>query len=297
MAAPAEQDERTPLGGQAAEPEQRETPRRKTAFISGAAGGLGRATAELLAAKGWRVIAADRDEAALSRLRERVDVDTLVLDVADPASVQAAAEKLRALSPGLDGIVNFAGILAVGSVIELPEETLRRIFEVNVFGTYRVNRALFPLLLERKGRIVNISSETGWQSGMPFNGAYAMTKHAVEAYSDSLRRELRILGVRVVKIQPGPFRTDMTATIGPNFERAAAESHYFGCVLRRMLPRAVAAGGNGSDPRILAEAVLEALTAESPAAAYSVRPAWDRTVLDWLPTRLADHILHEVLKL
>ncbi|MCU0270099.1 MAG: SDR family oxidoreductase [Acidimicrobiales bacterium] len=269
---------------------------RKTVFITGAAGGLGRSTTELLVEKGWRVIAADFDEAALGRLGEAVEVDPVVLDVTDAASLRAAVERVGELTDGLDGIVNFAGILAVGSMIELPEDTLRRIFEVNVFGTYRVNQALFPLLLERKGRIVNISSETGWQSGAPFNGAYAMTKHAIEAYSDSLRRELRLLGIHVVKVQPGPFRTEMTASIGPNFERAAEQSRYFGDVLRRMLPRAVGAGEHASDPEILAQAVLKALTANPPGPSYSVRAARDRTMLEWLPTPVADRLLYEVLK-
>ncbi len=113
---------------------------------------------------------------------------------------------------GLDGVVNFAGILAVGSSSR-SKETCAACSTSTCMGTVRVNRALFPLVLARKGRIVNISSETGWQSGMPFNGPYAMSKHAIEAYSDSLRRELMFLGVQVIKIQPGPFRTAMVAGI------------------------------------------------------------------------------------
>lgn len=73
------------------------------------------------------------------------------------------------------------------------------------------------MLSSRKGRIVNISSETGWMSGGPFNGAYASSKHAIEAYSDSLRRELALLDMPVIKIQAGPFKTDMVKSIESNF--------------------------------------------------------------------------------
>ncbi|MFZ1491641.1 MAG: SDR family NAD(P)-dependent oxidoreductase [Ilumatobacteraceae bacterium] len=273
-----------------------ENRRKRTVFITGAAGGLGRSSTELLVKKGWTVFAGDFDQAALRRLTKAVDVVPVAVDVTDQASVNRAVAKVGKLTKGLDGIVNFAGILTIGSMIELPEDTLRRIFDVNVFGTYRVNQAFFPLLKARKGRIVNISSETGWQSGAPFNGAYAMTKHAIEAYSDSLRRELALLDMHVVKIQPGPFRTEMTASIGPNFDRAADQSQLFGKVLRKMRGAAVREGEHSSDPEILAEAVLKALTAKRPGPSYSVRPARERALMEYLPTPVVDRVMLEFLK-
>lgn len=269
--------------------------RQRAVFITGAAGGLGRSSTQLLVKKGWQVFAADYDQAALKRLRQDVDVVPVALDVTDTASVKKAVTQVSRKVDGLDGVVNFAGILAVGSMIEMPEETLRRLFEVNVFGTYRVNQAFFPLLRTRAGRIVNISSETGWQSGAPFNGAYAMTKHAIEAYSDSLRRELALLNMHVIKIQPGPFKTEMTAAIGPNFDRAAEASTLFGPYLRGMRGAAVGEGEHASDPKILAEAVLKALTAKRPGPAYSVKAAQGRSLLEKLPTPVTDVLLKEVI--
>jgi NAD(P)-dependent dehydrogenase (short-subunit alcohol dehydrogenase family) len=268
----------------------------KTVFITGAAGGLGASTSRYLAGLGWHVFAADLDEAALREIAKEPSVTPVPLDVTDPASVAAACTFVAASCNGLDGVVNFAGILSVGSVIEIDSEAVRRVLDVNVMGTVRVNRALFPLVLARKGRIVNISSETGWQSGMPFNGPYTMSKHAIEAYSDSLRRELMFLGVAVIKIQPGPFRTAMVAGIERSFTRAAEASTYFKEFLTRIMHVAVKEQAKAHDPAILAEVVHEALTARRPRPAYSVKPDPQRFVLNLLPARTADALLKLALR-
>ena len=264
-------------------------------FISGGAGGLGGATARYLGERGWRVFAADFVEEALVRIGEERNVTPVRVDVTDPASLKAAARSVAKHVDGLDGVVNFAGILRVGSLIEIPEEALRRVLDVNVMGTFRVNQALFPLVLARKGRIVNISSETGWQTGMPFNGPYAMSKHTIEAYSDALRRELMFLGVSVIKIQPGPFKTEMVAGIERNFSRAAQESHYFGKLLRRLKGMTLAEQKKAHDPILIAETVHTALTTNHPAAAYSVKPDPGRSVMNLLPDRVVDALLQWVV--
>lgn len=263
----------------------------KTVFITGAAGGLGSSTARALAERDWRVFAADLDGEALRELGREPKITPVPLDVTDGASIATARAVVARECDGLDGVVNFAGILAVGSVIELDAETIRRVLDVNVMGTVRVNQALFPFVLARKGRIVNISSETGWQSGMPFNGVYAMSKHAIEAYSDSLRRELMFLGVPVIKIQPGPFRTAMVAGIERSFTRAAETSVHFGDLLRRIMHVAVKEQGKAHDPALLAEVVCEALTARRPRLAYSVKPDVQRSALNLLPAGVADRLL------
>jgi len=267
----------------------------KTVFVTGAAGGLGAATTRDLAEKGWHVFAADLESAALRDIGNVANVTAISLDVTEPRGIDAARERVAEACDGLDGVVNFAGILGVGSLVELDAEAVRRVLDVNVMGTVRVNRTLFPLVLARKGRIVNISSETGWQSGMPFNGPYAMSKHAIEAYSDSLRRELMFLGVSVVKIQPGPFRTAMVAGIERAFTRATEGSTYFRHRLTKVMHLAVKEQGKAHDPRLLAETVHEALTAKRPKAAYSVKPDPGRTLLNLLPTRAADALLARVM--
>jgi NAD(P)-dependent dehydrogenase (short-subunit alcohol dehydrogenase family) len=255
-------------------------------LVTGATGGLGAATCRRLVAAGWRVFAADLVPPAAGP-----GVVPVQVDVTDDASVERALAEITAQSDGLAGVVTFAGILRVGALLDVDAELLRQVLDVNLLGTHRVVRAAFELLQRGRGRVVLISSETGIQSGAPFNGPYAISKHAVEAYGDSLRRELMFLGVPVVKVQPGPFRTDMVASILGQYEKAAAGSTHYRELLDVLLARLPAEQAKAHDPALLAEVVERALTASSWRAGYPVRPDKARTVLDWLPPRAADLVL------
>jgi NAD(P)-dependent dehydrogenase (short-subunit alcohol dehydrogenase family) len=268
----------------------------RTVFVTGAAGGLGQAAVLRLAADGWQVFAADLEGEALRALGSGRHITPVALDVCEASSIAAARDLVAERCDGLDGVVNFAGILEVGSLVELDPVIVARVLEVNVLGTVRVNHALFPLILARRGRIVNVSSETGWQSGMPFNGPYAMSKHAIEAYSDALRRELMLLGVRVIKIQPGPFRTAMVSGVEQRFERAARESRHFGAMLARLAHATAREQAKAHSPELLADVVCTALTARSPRSRYSVKPDPTRSALQRLPAGVVDALLKRVLR-
>ncbi len=269
----------------------------KTVFITGAGGGLGGAAARLLADRGWHVFAADLSLASLRELAPHPNATPVAIDVTSAASVEDARARVADACDGLDGVVNFAGVLAVGSLVEIEEEIIRRAIEVNVLGTFRVNKAFFPLVLARQGRIVNISSEQGWQTPMPFVGAYTLSKYAVEAYTDSLRRELVFLGVPVIKVQPGPFRTAMVAGVEERFTRLAEGSAHFRDLLMQLKHLTLREQANAHDPALLAAVIHEALTTPRPRARYSVRPDWSRTLLSLLPERAIDPLLRIALKL
>lgn len=269
---------------------------KKTAFITGGAGGLGSAMTHFLVKKGWHVFVADFDDALLAKIATVDNVTTVKIDVTDTESVENAVSEVAKATDGLDAVINFAGILALGSMAEIDEAVLKRVIEVNFFGTYRVNKACLDLLLARSGRIINISSETGWQSGAPFNGAYATSKHAIEAYSDSLRRELAFLDIPVIKVQPGPFKTDMVASIKANFDKAVESSTHFKSILGRMSKMAVRETKGGSSPNYLAKVIYEAMTTKKPKPAYSVKPDPMRSMLEYFPTTTADFVLKKVLQ-
>jgi len=267
----------------------------KTVLLTGCSGGLGSRTTRYLVEKGWHVYAADLNREAMTKLEGETGISTLFIDVTDQASIDIALKVVLEQVEGLDGIVNFAGIFAAGSLIEIKDDTLLHILNVNVMGTYRVNKTFFPLVQKFKGRIVNISSETGWQSAGPFNGPYAMSKHAIEAYSDSLRRELMFLDIPVIKIQPGPFQSNMIEDLEANFSEAESESTYFKDVLSR-LKVLVNKETNKADPVIVAKAVHKALTIPNPKPAYSVMPDRKRVFLEWLPDGVQDRLLKKVLR-
>jgi NAD(P)-dependent dehydrogenase (short-subunit alcohol dehydrogenase family) len=198
------------------------------ALITGASTGIGRATALRLAGAGWTVLAGVRDPAAGERLAaEAASPGRLIplsLDVTDAAQVAAARERVEqeaarpGVSPrgGLDGLVNNAGI-GIGGPLELiSAEDLRTQFDVNVFAQVAVTQALLPSLRRAGGRIVFVSS-IGGRVAMPFTAPYAASKHAIEAFGDALRVELRSSGVRVALVEPGSVAT-------PIWDKSRAEA-------------------------------------------------------------------------
>ncbi len=268
----------------------------RMALLTGACGGLAGALLERLVARGWRVFAADFNEGGLKSFAGCTQVVPIRIDVTDSASVKAAFAEVATQTDRLDAIVNFAGVLGVGSLVEMSEERLQRVIDVNVMGTFRINKTFFGLLHKGRGRIVNISSETGWQSAAPFNGPYAMSKHAIEAYSDALRRELALLGIAVIKIQPGPFKTAMADGIERAFEVARDESTHFSDALDGLIKLVGKHAGTMHAPDVLAEVIEEALTTKHPKAVYSVRPDLARALLDKLPRAASDRVWLAILR-
>ncbi len=261
---------------------------KRTALVTGAGGGLGHAMVERLVANGWKVFAADINEDALRSSMHDPDVLPVVVDVTDRESIRSAYEAVSSNTDRLDGLVNFAGIMGVGSLTDIPEERLARVLDVNVMGTYRINKKFLPLVEAAQGRIVNISSETGWQSAAPFIGPYAMSKYAIEAYSTSLRRELALLGIKVITVQPGAFRTDMVEGIERAFSQAEEETEKFASVLSKLKGLAAKQANSAHDPDILAQVIEGALTAKRPKPVYSVKPDRLRSALERLPLRAVD---------
>lgn len=272
----------------------------RSIVITGAAGGLGSATVRRLADAGWRVFAADLDSPALHALAaERVT--PVAVDVTDGDSVGALADMVAAATDRLAGLVTFAGIVGIGPLVEMAEADFRRVLDVNLVGTFLAVRKLFPLLHRpaadgSRGRIVLLSSETGWQTTMPFNGPYAISKHAVEALGDALRRELALLDVPVVKIQPGAFRTGMVESIMGRFERLAADSEHYRRVLLAARKRVPQEERRAGDPADLAALVERVLTAHRPRPAYRINTNPQAAALDLLPTRVLDRLLLTALR-
>lgn len=182
--------------------------------VSGASTGIGAATARELASMGYHVLAGVRTPAAGELIRSP-GVEPIILDITEPAHIDALAHRV-ADDPEkrpLRALINNAGIEVNAPIEVLPLATWREQFEVNLFGHIAVIQALLPLLRESRGRIVNISS-VGGEAALPIFGAYAGTKFALEAASDSLRREVTPQGVQVVVVQPGGVKTEMADRSG-----------------------------------------------------------------------------------
>jgi len=179
-------------------------------FITGCSTGLGRALAELIVQRGWRVVVTARDVGSIGDMASAAPdrVLALALDVTSPADIDAAVAAARAKFGRIDVLVNNAGYGYQSTVEEGEDTEIRAQFDTNVFGLFAMTRAVLPLMrAQRTGNIINITSVAGLV-GYPGSGYYAASKHAVEGWSDALRAEVLPLGIGVTCIEPGPFRTD-----------------------------------------------------------------------------------------
>ena len=269
--------------------------RRRNILLTGAFGGLGEATIKQLKEESWHVFATDSNQGILQKYFGDKRVTPIVMDVTDQNSIDDAFTSIAEQIPGLDAIINIAGVLVIGSVAEVPVETVQKVLDINVLGTYRVNQQFLPLVIHQKGRIINVSSETGWQSASPFNGVYALSKHAIEAYSDALRRELAFIDVKVIKIQPGPLKTEMTKQVVGLFEAEGKKSGLFEKQLSKALTYLPDVYKNANEPSLFAKIVLKALTEPKPKTAYSLKPDKTRSFLDKLPVKWADKLIKRAL--
>jgi NAD(P)-dependent dehydrogenase (short-subunit alcohol dehydrogenase family) len=250
----------------------------KAVLITGASSGIGRFAAEQLAASGYFVYAGARKNADLEALNQIENIQAIRLDVTKPDQIEAAVEKISSEKRGLWGLVNNAGVNVVDPLIEGRESDWEFLFDVNVFGVMRVTKAFAPLIIESKGRIVNISSISGILSGGPMigYGPYSMSKHAVEAFSDQLESEMAQLGVKVSAVEPGSFRSKIGESRCKRMMAQAAEREYRyyaeymknftdGC--RKRLEENLQ---YGSEPKPVADAIEHALFADRPKSHYMV---------------------------
>ena len=266
--------------------------------VSGASTGMGAATARELAARGHHVLAGvrrGRDGDAI-----RADgIEPVILDITRPEHVQTLVDRI-ASDPDhrpLRALVNNAGISINAPVEILPLDDWRRLYDVNLFGHVAVTRALLPFLHQSHGRIVNISS-VGGKIAMATYGPYAGAKFALEAVSDSLRRELAPHGVQVVVVEPGAVRSEMAdrgaaATTDLAARMTPVQQQRYGALVRAVLAQAAAHLENGSSAEHAASVIVEAATARRPRTRYTV--GRDAAVLTRLARILPDRALDRVL--
>ncbi|PWR17807.1 oxidoreductase [Zavarzinia compransoris] len=227
-------------------------------FITGCSSGFGRLLAAAALARGDRVVATARNPATIADLAgERALV--LALDVIDGVSVQAAVDAAVARFGGIDILVNNAGYGYIAAVEEGEDAGIRALFDVNVFGLADVTRRVLPVLRRRQGGwIVNLSSIAGIAPN-PGVGYYAASKAAVEGLSDALAIEVAPFGIRVLVVEPGPFKTDFA---GRSLKLAPAHPDYAETPAGRR--RAAVGAPQGGDPARAVALVVEALAAAEP---------------------------------
>lgn len=203
-------------------------------LVTGASTGSGRMIAETLAAKGHYVFAGARKQKDLEALDAIDNIQSIRLDVTVQSEIDTAVDTVSESGKGLYAVVNNAGVGLMAPLIELDEEDLDFILDVNVYGPFRITKAFAPLLIESKGRVVNIGSIAGVQT-RTFYGPYSMSKHALEAFNDALAMEMAKFDVQVSIIDPGGFSSNIGKNIynrlkakGMNFDDSLYKEEWEG---------------------------------------------------------------------
>lgn len=274
--------------------------RHELVVVTGASTGMGAATARELASKGFHVLAGVRRDVDADALRAE-GIEPHILDIAVESDVVAIADRVAhdGLHRSLRALINNAGIAVNAPVETLPMAEWRRQFEVNLFGHIAITQALLPALLRSSGTVVNISS-VGGKVALPTYGAYAGSKFALEAVSDSLRREVADFGVKVVVVEPGAVKTKMAergvATADRlNATMTADQLHRYRDLTAAISAQARSFTTGGVPAERAAKVIAKAATVDKPRTRYTI--GRDAAVLIRLGRVIPDRLLDRILRL
>jgi NAD(P)-dependent dehydrogenase (short-subunit alcohol dehydrogenase family) len=263
----------------------------KTAIVTGASSGIGRASAEALARAGFKVFGTSRRNAS----SDPTQVSMLTCDVTDGDSVSALVSTVLAQTGRIDLLVNNAGVGLLGGAEESSVAQVQALFDVNLFGVMRMTNAALPSMRRRgEGRIINIGSILGLVPA-PYSAHYSAVKHALEGYSESLDHEVRAFNIRVSVIEPAFVRTVFDQNgIEPDsllkeYDRARAE---FKALLSDVMPKA-------DRPQVVADVVVKAATDARPRRRYTAGKAARQVSMlrRFAPAELFDKSLRKQFRL
>ncbi len=270
----------------------------RTALVTGASSGIGRATVQRLDGAGWKVFAGVRKEedAAALRAESSARLEPLLLDITDAGAIASAAERIGAESGGLDALVDNAGGAVPGPLETLPIEDFRHQIELNLTAQVAVTQAMLPAIRRARGRIVLISS-VGGRVALPFTGAYHAAKYGLEAVGDSLRQELAPWGIRVSIVEPGSIDTPIWQRGEASAEETLAGSprmrELYGPAIERYRKVIRETAERGIPPEKVAAKIQHALEARRPRTRYlvGIDAQVQGRLMPILPTPLVDRIV------
>ena len=263
----------------------------KYILVTGANGGIGRATVSKLLENNYKVISLDIKDDNLKDL----DTPFIKCDVSKKEDVESAYQKVKEITNELYAIVNTVGIFMMESIIEGKEEDLRKIFDINFFGVYQVNKTMFPLL--KVGcKIINLTSEVARYSPQPFQAYYNLSKVALDSYTDALRRECNYLGIKVIKIQSGSMKTPLLESANDEYDQLVNNSEHFKqplTKLKYMMDRELK---KTNDPVLIANLIVKILKKKNPKLVYRKKNSAKLSLMGHLPEKWQDDIYKKVIK-
>lgn len=259
-------------------------------LVTGAYGGMGRAAVEELCGHGFRVFALDKKVG-----EPRENIIPVEADISSEEGVSSALQRVREYTDSLCGIVHFAGIYMLDSLAEMDSESFRRIFDVNLYGVFLVNKLFLPLV-ERGGRIIITTSELAPLDPLPFTGIYAVTKGALDKYAYSLRMELQLLGISVSVLRAGAVDTGMLGASTAALDRFCEKTELYTCNADRFKRIVERVEARCVSPERIAKKVFKILQKGKPSFAYAINRNPLLLLLNALPKRMQLWAIRLVLR-
>lgn len=259
----------------------------KNILVTGAAGGMGKAICNRLSKNGYRVFGLDYRQP-----ESDIGAEFFVCDVTKTDSVNAVLQAVQNECTHLDAVVHTAGVYDLDSLIEISEERFTRIFDINLFGIYRINKAFAPML-GKGGRIIITSSELAPLDPLPFTGIYGISKAAVEKYAFSLRQEVNLLGISVSVIRPGAVKTGLLNVSTDALDRFCKNTKIYNTNAEHFKKIVDSVEAKNVSPEAIADAVMAALTDKRPKYVYNI----NRNPLLRLLNAMPDHAQVGIIKM
>lgn len=264
----------------------------KKVVLTGGASGMGRATALVLAKNGYFVYSLDIKK----NTEENQNIKQMLVDVTDTNSIKNAFNEISKETNSLDGILNFAGIIMMNSLVEISEEDYLKIFNINVFGAYRINKTFFPLIKESKGKIIITTSELTPNKILPFNSIYSITKKALDAYAEGLRKELGLFDIPVITLRPGAVKTELINSSNNALDSLEKNTVLYKGITKRFKHIVDSQQGASIPAEKIGKLVLKILEKKKPKFVYTKNASIKLKMLNLLPAKLELSVLKMILK-
>ena len=263
----------------------------KCVLLTGANGGIGKEILISLLENDYEVISLDINDSNIK------DMNTTFIkcDVSKKEDINNAFNLIKEKTDSLYAIINTIGIFKMESIIEGNEEHFKRMFDVNFFGVYLLNKIMFPLL-NKGSRIINLTSEVARYSIQPFEAYYNLSKMTLDKYTDVLRRECNYLGIKVIKVQSGSMNTTLLKTASNEFDEMVNNSTHFEKPLKKlkyMMDRELRKTNN---PKIISKLMIKILKKKHPRIRYRKKNSFALWFIGHLPEKWQDNIYKSVIK-
>ena len=262
----------------------------KSIIVSGVSGGMGLATAKKLIETGYHVFGLD-----IKAPKETLDNLTFIkTNLRDNKSISSAYIEISHQTKEIEAIVSMAGIYDVNSLVEISEEDFLRIFDINVFAIYRLNKTFLPLLKE-KGKVIMVSSELAPLDPLPFTGLYGITKSTIEKYAYSLRMELQLLNKQVVVIRPGAVNTSLLDVSTSGIKRFSESTELYKYNASKFMEITNKVEAKKIPPERIAKLTYKILRKKKPKYVYKINRNKLLLLLNIMPDRFQNWVIKKIL--